>query len=170
MTTRRFHTNVLLSNVVLRYDGEEHFDSDQIENALKRHLVDNIYGPIRLTEERNSPTMVTTSYTIETIDQREQLTEKTLFTEGLTFGQALVALKQGCRVAREGWNGKGMWLKLVPRNQWSLHPGAGLDLHLAGIGMQERYGWIGMKTTNNDFGPWLASQTDMLAEDWVVLP
>jgi hypothetical protein len=167
MTIRRFRTNVLLSNVMLRYDGEEHFDSDQIENAFKRHLVDNIYGPIRLTEERNSPTMCTTAYTIETIDQREQLTEKTLFTEGLTFGQALVALKQGRRVAREGWNGKGMWLKHVPRDAWRVTRDVDLDIY---ANVRGRAPWIGMKTATDDFVPWLASQTDILAEDWMVLP
>lgn len=77
---------------------------------------------------------------------------------GLNFGDALCALKAGGRVAREGWNGKGMWLKLVPTD-------------LAGkISFEhealDALPWIGMKTADEKFVPWLASQTDMLATDW----
>lgn len=79
------------------------------------------------------------------------------------FGQALEALKAGKRVARIGWNGKGMWLVLV--SGWSAH---------AAVAHENRtrtalrlLPWIGMKTADNSFVPWLASQTDLLAEDWV---
>lgn len=84
----------------------------------------------------------------------------------MDFGQALTALKSGSRVARAGWNGKGMWLGLVtdwspmstPR--WSE---AGL---MTGVRMLP---WIGMKTADAGFVPWLASQTDVLADDWAVV-
>lgn len=73
-----------------------------------------------------------------------------------TFGDAIWALKKGERVARSGWNGKGMWLLLVePEGENEL-----------GI---EMLPWIGMKTADEKFVPWLASQTDVLAEDWVIL-
>lgn len=86
------------------------------------------------------------------------------------FGQALSALKQGGRVARKGWNGKGMWLLLV-------HPvhNAGPDQpHWDCPAVCEKYShsllpWIGMKTADNKFVPWLASQTDMLAADWEIV-
>lgn len=71
----------------------------------------------------------------------------------LRFGDALVMLKAGKRVARSGWNGKDMWLKL-------LHPTEYVLMTLP---------YIYMKTATNDLVPWLASQTDMLAEDWTVL-
>lgn len=74
----------------------------------------------------------------------------------MNFGQAIEALKEGKRVAREGWNGKGMWLQLVSdfdsrteRRRYSRRP------------------FIEMKDVEHMFVPWLASQTDMLAEDWV---
>lgn len=83
-------------------------------------------------------------------------------TTGLTFGLALEALKLGKKVAREGWNGKGMWLKLVP---------AGLADAVAFQHAALRpLPWIGMKTADECFVPWLASQTDMLADDWQVVP
>jgi hypothetical protein len=88
--------------------------------------------------------------------------------QGMTFGQAIEALKGGQRVAREGWNSKGMWLRR-------------LDLYLdKEFGVREfgnAYGLdsgtlmpaIWMHTVDNKFVPWLASQADMLAEDWVVV-
>lgn len=75
----------------------------------------------------------------------------------MNFGEALEALKRGDRVARVGWNGKGMWLCYI-------HPGNAMHL---GYDMQP---CIGMKTAGGVMQPgWLASQVDMLAEDWVLL-
>jgi hypothetical protein len=71
----------------------------------------------------------------------------------LNFGDALVALKAGHRVTRSGWNGKSMWLNLQV-------PDANSKMTLP---------YIYMKTVQDDLVPWLASQTDMLAEDWVIL-
>ena len=92
-------------------------------------------------------------------------------TTGLTFGSAIEALKSGKKVARAGWNGKGMWLELV----LSIHdiPNTGTT-HLvyrltAGDNGPTALPWIGMKTADNKFVPWLASQTDMLAEDWMLV-
>ena len=66
------------------------------------------------------------------------------------FGWALFALKSGCRVCRAGWNGKGMHLELqIP------------DAH-----SKMTLPYIYMKTVSGDLVPWLASQTDMLSEDW----
>ena len=80
---------------------------------------------------------------------------------GMTFGQAIEALKAGGRVARAGWNGKGMWLKLVPESLADAVAFQYEALYAAP--------WIGMKTADQKFVPWLASQTDVLAEDWTVV-
>ncbi|GIQ63633.1 hypothetical protein PACILC2_22010 [Paenibacillus cisolokensis] len=77
----------------------------------------------------------------------------------MNFSQALEALKQDKKVARSGWNGKGMWLILVRAwTTWKVD----LDVYLP-------MSWIGMKTADNKFVPWVASQTDLLAEDWLVI-
>ncbi len=55
-----------------------------------------------------------------------------------TFGRAIEFMKQGKKIAREGWNGKGMYITLIPAGN-AMQPG------------------------------WLASQSDMLAEDWTVV-
>lgn len=81
------------------------------------------------------------------------------------FGEAIEALKLGSLVAREGWNGKEMWLTIVKEAQWQIAeevPGME-DLSLLTLP------WIGMKTADNKFVPWLASQTDVLAEDWGIV-
>lgn len=75
----------------------------------------------------------------------------------MDFGGALNALRAGKRVARAGWNGKGMWLQHVDPKALGLE----VDIELLP--------WIGMKTADNKFVPWLASQTDMLADDWCVV-
>jgi hypothetical protein len=71
----------------------------------------------------------------------------------MDFGSALKCLKMRITVAREGWNGKGMWLRMQ-------FPDAGSKMTLP---------YIYMKTADGNFVPWLASQTDMLAEDWYVV-
>jgi len=81
--------------------------------------------------------------------------------EGLSFGTAIEALKLGKKVARAGWNGKGMWLFLVPAEDWNTDVENPTDAH--------PLPWIGMKTADNKFVPWLASQTDVLAEDWTIV-
>jgi len=91
---------------------------------------------------------------------------------GMSFGHALVALETGERVCRSGWNGKGMWLVLVRAD--SDKGDAVVDYTLkfwmtAGLDATKFLPWIGMKTADGGFVPWLASQTDMLAKDWEVV-
>lgn len=88
---------------------------------------------------------------------------------GWSFGVALNALKSGQRVQREGWNGKGMFLVLVTPGD-SLPFGDQRPAYLTRSAPGFPLPWIGMKTADDGFVPWLASQTDMLAEDWWVLP
>lgn len=80
----------------------------------------------------------------------------------MNFGKALEALKEGKKVARKGWNGKGIYLELQNPDAYSK--------------MTLPYIYIvttSLITDNPDAPkgvvPWLASQTDTLAEDWTVL-
>lgn len=82
--------------------------------------------------------------------------------DALTFGLAIEALKLGKKVARRGWNGKGIFIELQVPDQHSK--------------MSSPYIFIdttGLQTDNPDAPrsrvPWLASQTDVLAEDWIVI-
>lgn len=94
-------------------------------------------------------------------------------TENQNFGVAIEALKQGKRVSRTGWNGKGMYLWLLPaakvKAEWCREPHLKQKAEEAG-GEIEALGSIRMFTANKKvLTGWLASQTDMLAEDWCVL-
>lgn len=82
----------------------------------------------------------------------------------MNFGQALELLKQGKKVARQGWNGKGMFLYYVPAN---FYP-ASTEIAKEEFGATVEYGaYIAMKTVQGNVVPWLASQTDVLANDWM---
>ena len=79
----------------------------------------------------------------------------------LSFGNAIEALKNGHKAQRKGWNGKGIHIELQ-------FP----DAHSK---MSSPYIFIdttGLQTDNPDapksLVPWLASQTDMLADDWII--
>mgnify|MGYP000456261104 CR=1 FL=1 len=90
--------------------------------------------------------------------------------EGLSFGLAIEAMKKGLKVARKGWNGKGMWLILVPGSP-SIKPAAGTPYSNAGITEPTNINpHIDMFTATGEMQPgWLASQTDMLADDWGIV-
>ncbi len=86
----------------------------------------------------------------------------------MNFGEAIEALKQGSKVARNGWNGKGMYLYYVPAASYP----AMTDIAKAEWGENGMvpYGaYIAMKTAQGNVVPWLASQTDMLGEDWTII-
>ena len=68
----------------------------------------------------------------------------------MTFGEALELLKNGQRVAREGWNGKGMWLALHIPDEYS----------------KMRRPYIYLYPVDGALVPWVASQSDVLADDW----
>lgn len=92
----------------------------------------------------------------------------------LNFGQAIEAMKQGSKVAREGWNGKGMWialgqgnLKLPSESFWNKHSRSFAEQN---GGTAEVLPYILFKTADNKIlMGWSASQTDILAEDWIIL-
>lgn len=85
------------------------------------------------------------------------------------FGKALEALKAGQKVARQGWNGKGMFLYLVPANSYPPSTEAGKEL-VNTNGTVDCGAYIAMKPAVGAIViGWLASQTDMLAEDWVIV-
>jgi hypothetical protein len=86
----------------------------------------------------------------------------------LNFGQAVEALKAGKRVAREGWNGKNMFLFLVPGSTFKVNRAPLLGIYPEGT-VIDYHAYIAMKTATGEIVPWLASQTDVLDEDWVVV-
>ena len=98
--------------------------------------------------------------------------------EGMSFGLAIEAMKRGHKVARKGWNGKDMWIvymsgmELPPYNTQGTERKVndrtakliGEDTPLVTLP------YIAMWTADQKWLPgWLASQTDMLADDWMIV-
>lgn len=80
----------------------------------------------------------------------------------LTFGDAITLLKDNKKVARSGWNGKGMFLLYIDpynNNQFTVDE----KPYMVGTLMP----YVAMKTADEKLIPWLASQSDILAEDWL---
>ncbi len=86
----------------------------------------------------------------------------------LTFSEALDLLKAGQKVAREGWNGKGMFVFLVPGSVFKVNRAPLLGIYPEGTEIRY-HAHIDMKTADGQVVPWLASQTDVLAEDWLAV-
>ena len=90
----------------------------------------------------------------------------------MNFGEALEVLKNGGKVARTGWNGKGMFLLLVPGTVMCV-PREGTpyaDLAVSPSGVVNINPHIAMKTATGEMQPgWLASQSDMLSDDWCII-
>lgn len=80
-------------------------------------------------------------------------------TNDLCFGAALQAVKNGGKISRKGWNGKGLWLELQVPDEHS-------KMTLPYIYMCYP---ADAQNTPNARVPWLASQTDMLADDWEIV-
>ena len=81
---------------------------------------------------------------------------------GLTFGYAIESAKKGCKIARKGWNGKGIFVELQTPDSLSKMSSPYLFIDTTGL------------QTDNDHAPksrvpWLASQTDMLSDDWMIV-
>jgi len=86
----------------------------------------------------------------------------------MTFSRALDLIKQGWRLARDGWNGKGMFVFLVPGSTFVVNREPLLSV--LGEGTEVNYGGhIDIRAANGTIRPWLASQDDVLADDWVVV-
>lgn len=86
----------------------------------------------------------------------------------MDFGQAINVLKCGGRVARQNWNGKGMFLYLVPGSTFVVNRPPLLGIYPEGTEIVYQP-HIDMKTADGRCVPWLASQSDMLDTDWVEL-
>lgn len=86
----------------------------------------------------------------------------------LSFSDALKAVKEGHRCRRTGWNGKDMFIFLVPGSVFKVNREPLLSI--LGEGTKVKYhGHIDMKTAQGYVVPWLASQADLLDDDWEVV-
>ena len=99
---------------------------------------------------------------------KEQFDNAYRKTSGMSFGLAVEAVKKGKKIARAGWNGKGMFLFLVPGSTFKVNRAPLLGIYPEGTEINY-HAHIDMKMADGTIVPWLASQTDVLADDWIVV-
>ena len=100
-------------------------------------------------------------------DAIQKIKESDMYSETHSFEWALKQLKSGSKVARKGWNGKGMFIFLVPGSTFKASKPPLTGIYPEGTEI-EYHAHIDMKTAQGYIVPWLASQTDILANDWVI--
>jgi hypothetical protein len=83
----------------------------------------------------------------------------------MTFSEALELIKAGKKVQRAGWNGKGMFVFLVPGSTFQVNRPPLLGIYPEGTTINY-HAHIDMRTADGQIVPWLASQTDILSDDW----
>jgi hypothetical protein len=88
--------------------------------------------------------------------------------ESMSFSAALLEIKAGRRMARQGWNGKDMFIFLVNGSNFKVNRPPLLGIYPEGTEVAY-HAHIDMKTAQGYVVPWIASQADLLAEDWVIV-
>jgi len=141
---------------------------------MTRGEYDNAHG--RPTPQSEDPAeagyRVVYHYGYEVWIQKTQFEVSSRPIDGMTFGMAIEAMKQGMKVARRGWNGKGMYLWLLPatdvKKEWCHDPRL-----VEAMGDRDTLPCLGsirmFTATKEVLTGWLASQTDMLSEDWCIV-
>ena len=86
----------------------------------------------------------------------------------LNFGQALESMKSGKKVAREGWNGKGMFVYYVPPNSYKAQTGVA-KAHFGDDAMVPYNAYMAIKNVNGTVSTWVPSVNDCLSDDWGVI-
>lgn len=84
----------------------------------------------------------------------------------MDFSKALTALKEGKAVCRKGWNGKSMFVYMIPSNAYPAMTGVAKEYFKDGLVPYEPY--LAIKNTSESVNTWVPSISDLLAEDWEI--
>lgn len=141
--------------------------ADTTDNA---HPVEPSAAPVRRRPDINDVIATMPEFTAEQVRAKRSLERSAL--EALTtscglggIGGAIAAMNLGHCVRRAGWNGKGMFVFLVPGSRFEVTREPLLGIFRPGTEVSY-LPHVDMKTATGDIVPWLCSQTDLLAEDW----
>lgn len=113
-------------------------------------------------------------YRVRYADGYESWSPKDVFeaayrrTDAMPFGLAIEAAKMGKKIQRAGWNGKGMFVYHVPDGRYPARTEAAKSI-AAPDGNVSYGAYLAIKTVSGEVIPWLASQADMLADDWRIV-
>lgn len=86
----------------------------------------------------------------------------------MDFGKAIAAIKDGKRVHRSGWNGKGMFVYLVPPAAYPVRTGAA-KAHFGEGALVSYNAYMAIKNVDDTVSTWVPSVNDCLADDWAVV-
>lgn len=89
-------------------------------------------------------------------------------TSGMPFGLAVEAMKKGKRIARAGWNGKGMFAYFVPAAAYPAQTGVAKE-HFGESAMVPYNAYMALKGADGTVSTWAPSGSDALADDWVIV-
>lgn len=156
------------------YYRDLYIKQKQEENNMKQYIGTKMVQAEPATRFRmeNGKTVCDDGYTVRYSDGYESWSPKDVFedayreTNAMNFGLAIEAAKLGEKIARKGWNGKGMYVFLACEADFVT------DADISAFDQQdvEVGDMLVMKTAQNTFQPgWLASQADMLADDWYIV-
>lgn len=101
----------------------------------------------------------------ESWSPKDTFEEAYRLTSGMSFGLAIEAAKKGRKIARKGWNGKGQHVELATNISYTPFGGAVVNTEHDAIGNMA----LAFCGTSGVQMGWLASQADMLADDWEVV-
>ena len=148
-------TKIIQAEPAFRIDGEIYPESGPVPRSMNREEGYRVHYP----------------------DGYESWSPKGVFEEayreidGMNFGLAIEAAKKGAKITRRGWNGKGMWV--VYRTGYP--DGIPCNKNTAeAVGIPEGSlfkvrPYLQMKCVDGSFQMWLASQSDILADDWEIV-
>lgn len=108
-------------------------------------------------------------YPKDLFDGAYQKISRGMRTETLTFGEAIYAMRLGRRLTRPGWNGKDMFVYLVPPASYPVQSGAAKE-HFGEGSMVPYNAYFAIKNVDDTVSTWVPSVNDCLASDWMILP
>lgn len=153
-------------------DYEKYKDSEDLAINLYIHMPDNSTEIIFNSEGHNKIEYIKKTYDDNMVHKNSDqiwITGYEFFSSRILeygFNIALNIIKRGKRVARKGWNGKNMFIYYVPEGNYKPTTKVAAKNCINENGLVPYGAYIAMKTVDGTVVPWLASQTDMLAEDW----
>ncbi len=125
-----------------------HMPDDSIEIIYNENAHEKIKYIMKTYDASLTHSSNTNIYIVDALFASENVKDN------LDFGSAIKNIRHGDKMTRKGWNGKGMYIYYVPQR-------------ISGSVQYRDY--IAMKTTDGSIVPWLASQTDILARDWMIV-
>lgn len=148
---------------------KKYIGTKMIEAEPALRYADGMIAPVNAPVRLDEP--VKSGYKVRYPDGYESFSPKDVFeeayrpTDGLSFGLAIEAAKKGKKIARRGWNGKNQYVELAERISYENAAHEVINAQHAAIG-NKALAFVG--TSGVQLG-WLASQADMLADDWQIV-